>query len=138
MRVRAARPEDFAWLEARAGCALTPRARGIRALDASGATRGVVAYDMWTPTSCQAHMAVDTPAAWRPLLRHCFHYPFQALGLQLLLGIIPAHNAKSLAMARALGFRETYRVRDGWAPGDDMVVHEMRREDCRWLTRDRT
>lgn len=78
-------------------------------------------------------MAVDAPVVWRSLLRPAFSYPFLEAGRSLLLGIIPADNTKSCGMARRLGFREAYRVIDGWSVGIDLVVHEMRRHECRWL-----
>ena len=137
MRVTAGHAAAFAWVQERTGCVLTPHARAIQAVDASGRICGVVAYDCWTPHSVQAHMAVDYPAVWRSLLRPAFEYPFEEAGRGLVLGIIPAGNARSCALARRLGFREAYRVRDGWAVGEDLVVHELRREECRWLKKEK-
>lgn len=133
MKVQAGHAEAFAWIEERTGCVLTRGARAIEARDASGRIRGVVAYDGWTENAVQAHMAVDSPVVWRSLLPAVFEYPFLEAGKGLLLGIIPAGNTRSCGMARRLGFREAYRVRDGWDVGEDLVVHEMRRADCRWL-----
>ena len=133
MIIQAAPKEHFGWICERAGVQLTPRARAIEAVDASGRVRGMVAYDNFTENACEAHMAVASPIIWRSLLKPVFSYPFRELGLGLLLGIVPAHNPKSLAMVKALGFRETYRIRDGYAEGDDLVIHEMRPDECRWL-----
>lgn len=133
MRVEAGHAEAFAWVEARTGCVLGRNARAIQAVDAAGRIRGVVAYDGWTENAVQAHMAVDAPVVWRSLLPAVFAYPFLEAGRGLLLGVIPAGNARSCAMARRLGFREAYRVKDGWAKGEDLVVHELRRAECRWL-----
>jgi len=133
VKVTAGHAEAFGWIEARTGCVLTRNARAIQALDVSGRIRGVIAYDMWTESAVQAHMAVDSPVVWRSLLRPAFSYPFVEAGRALLLGIIPADNAKSCAMAKRLGFREAYRVVDGWSVGVDLIVHEMRRRECRWL-----
>jgi len=125
--------EAFEWIEGRTGCVLTRRARAIQALDASGRIRGVIAYDCWTESGVQAHMAVDSPVVWRSLLRPAFSYPFVEAGREVLLGIIPADNAKSCGMAKRLGFREAYRVVDGWSTGVDLVLFQMRRHECRWL-----
>ena len=134
MRVLAAAPEDFGWLVERTSAALTDHATGIKAVDESGRIRGMVVYDYWTPNACQAHMAVDAPIIWRSLLRPAFSYPFEELGRSLILGIIAADNPRSLAMAKRLGFRDVHRVDDGWAPGVPLIVHEMRRAECRWLS----
>lgn len=133
MRVIAATKEDFAWMEARLGPVLTSNARAIKAVDAAGRIRGMVAYDNWTEVAVQSHMVVDSPVVWRSLLGPAFSYPFEECGKALLLGIIPLHNHKSIALTRHLGFREAYRIRDGWAPGDDLVVFEMRKHECPWL-----
>lgn len=93
----------------------------------------MVAYDCWTESTVQAHMAVTTPIAWRSLRGPAFDYPFQQCGKLKVLGVIPAHNRKSLRMAESLGFREAYRIEDGWAEGDDLVLVEMRRDECRWI-----
>lgn len=135
MRVTAGHSEAFEWVQARTGCVLTPNARAIEARDASGRIRGVVAYDHWTVNAVQAHMAVDAPVVWRSLLPSVFEYPFLEAGKGLLLGVIPDGNKRSINMTKRLGFREAHRVVDGWAVGEDLVVMEMRRHDCRWLQR---
>lgn len=136
MKVQAAPPAHFAWLEGRTGCVLSRNARAIEAVDEQGRVRGMVAYDGWTVNSVQAHMAVDAPAVWRSLLRPAFSYPFEEAGKGLLLGIVPAHNKRSVRMVRRLGFRLVHEVLDGWAPGDSLLCFELRREDCRWLRED--
>ena len=133
MKVTAGHAEAFGWIEARTGCVLTRNARAIQALDVSGRIRGVIAYDMWTESAVQAHMAVDSPVVWRSLLRPAFSYPFVEAGRSLILGIIADDNPKSLAMVRRLGFTEKHRVVDGWSVGVDLVVFELRRHECRWL-----
>lgn len=135
LQVRAAPPEALAWLERRTGCYVTRNARGVEAVRADGTTAGMVVLDAWMPNSVQAHMAVDTPVAWRALLPAVAHYVFVYLGKQVLLGLIPEEFIRSARFARAVGFREAYRVRDGWREGEDLLVFEMRREECprRWL-----
>ena len=132
MIVTAATPDEFGWIEERTGCILTRNARAIAARDSQG-IRGMVAYDAWTEAGAQAHMAVDAPIVWRSLLRPAFEYPFQQLGKNLLMGVIPAHNRKSVEMVKALGFREAHRIQGGWDAGDDLVLFELRRDECRWI-----
>jgi hypothetical protein len=133
VNVTAAGPAELLWLELRTGCVLTRNATGIAAIDKAGLVRGVVAYDEWTPGSVQAHMAVDAPIVWRSLLGPAFAYPFVQSNREKLLGVIRSDNAKSLAMVKALGFKEAHRVVDGWERGVDLVLFEMRRETCRWI-----
>jgi hypothetical protein len=132
--VRASPRESYPWLLERIGYAPTDRFTAIEAVDASGRIRGMIGYDCWTDNACQAHMAVDAPIVWRSLLRPGFSYPFEELGLGLMLGIIRSDNRASVEMAKALGFRLTHSIQDGAARGVDLLLIEMKREECRWLS----
>jgi hypothetical protein len=80
VKVTAAGLIDMQWIRAATHCVLTPAARAIKAVDAGGRIRGMVAYDWWTENAVYAHMAVDTPIAWRALIPPCFEYPFLECG----------------------------------------------------------
>lgn len=133
LRVRAAPPEHLGWIVQRTGFAPTGGCRAIEAVDAAGRIRGMVAFDGWTENACHAHMAVESPIAWRALLAPAFGYAFDQCGRGIILGVVPAGNARSCALTRRFGFREVHRIKDGWAEGEDLVVHEMRKNECRWL-----
>jgi hypothetical protein len=134
VKVLPATAKDFAWLMQHADCRLTSEAHGMKAVDAAGRLHGVVAFDSFTSNSCQAHMAVASPIAWRRLLPECFRFVFETLKLGVGLAIICSTNERSLRMVRSLGFRELVRIRDVYGAGRDMVVSEIRREDClHWL-----
>lgn len=134
MRALAAPRAALCWLEERANCRLTSDARGIAALDDAGNLCGMVAYDNVTQGSCEMHLALETPLALRALLPRGLVFPFQVLGLEVVVGMVPADNARMLALVRHFGFVESHRVRDGWAKGVDMTVQELRPEGCaRWL-----
>lgn len=124
---------DHLWLIERTSAALTGYARGIKVEDERGRIRGMVVYDNETPASFQAHMAVETPIAWRALLPAVFEYPFIQCEKAVLLGVIPAGNLRSCRMVDSLGFRTAHRIRNGWAAGEDLVLFEMRRDECRYL-----
>lgn len=135
MTVRAATTSELAWIVERTSCALTPGARGLAAVDAQGRIVGMVVFDGWTESAAVMHVAFDKPIACRSLLFASFDYLFNQCGRELALGILPSHNEKALAFDKKVGFREAYRVRDGWAAGDDLVLIELRKNDCRWLRR---
>ncbi len=133
MKTQEVPPPVFEWLQQRTGCLLTPDFRAIAAVDSKGRIAGMVGYSCWTENSVQCHMAAATPLAWRALLPAAFEYPFIRGGRGVLLGLISADNTRSVRMTRRLGFRETHRIRDGHARGVDVIVFELRREECRWL-----
>jgi RimJ/RimL family protein N-acetyltransferase len=131
--VQAAPPLHFPWIAERTGCALSPSFRAIEAVDEKHRIRGMVGFDHWMGNSAEMHIALDAPAALRALLQPAFDYLFNQAGKDVAIGIVPAHNAKALAFDKRIGFRELCRIKDGWAKGDDVVVLEMRREECRFL-----
>lgn len=131
MEVSAATPSEFGWLSQRLGCSLSADASGIKAVDGNGCVRGMVVYDHWTPASCQVHMALESPAALRPLLRHAFRYPFQTRST--LVGLIPSHAKAGRKLMEHLGFRDAHRIPDGFDRGDDLHVFEMHKSECPWL-----
>lgn len=135
MHARAATPDERAAFAQALSVTLHPDARGIVAVDNLGRIRGGVLYELWTEGSVVCHIAA-LPSAGRCLLKAAFAYPFEEAGRRVLLGFIRENNARSRRLARHLGFREVYAVPDGAAPGEALVLVEMRREECRWLTKE--
>lgn len=133
MRVRAAPKEHYGWFTAQTGYAVPGDFRAIEAVDSRGAVRGMVGFDGWTPASVRMHMALGSPIYARHLLEPAFDYPFNQEGRAVVVGMISEANPRSLFLARRLGFSDCGRVRDGWAPGEDIVILELRRENCRFL-----
>lgn len=141
MIVRAAKPVEFGWIEQRTSCAVGPGFRAILAED-NGRTLGMVGLDGWWGEpgqggSVQMHVAIERPIAVRKLAPAAFDYVFNQAGKMVAIGVVPAHNRRALEFDLHLGFREVHRVRDGWAPGDDMVLLEMRKDECRFIQRGR-
>jgi RimJ/RimL family protein N-acetyltransferase len=131
--VREATRDRYAWIAQRAPLTAGPEFRAIEAVDAAGRIHGMIGYDGWTPNAVTMHIALENPAALRSLLRPAFRVPFLGLGRQVALASVLGNNARSLALVRSVGFREACRIRDGFAVGVDLVIFEMRRDDCRWL-----
>ncbi len=97
-----------------------------------------VLYDYWTLNSTQVHVYARSLKALfnAESLREIFRYPFVLGNRSVLVAVTPADQKGSLAVSSWLGFREKYRIKDGWARGIDMVLKELRREDCRFLQQD--
>lgn len=95
-----------------------------------------VGYDCWTPNSVQMHIWIPKPKeVSRRFFQEGFRYPFEMCRKGLVVGLTPGNNAAALHFNRRVGFKEVYRMKDAWDKGIDVVVQEMRREDCRWLRR---
>lgn len=136
MRVQAAPPLHFAWMTSRSGYCPAWDFRAIEAIDEHGRILGMVGFDRWLGNAVEMHVALDSIAAARALRTPAFDYAFRQGGKGIAIGVVPGHNKKALLLAERLGFRETHRIRDGWAEGDDVVLLELRREDCRFLRGD--
>jgi len=95
----------------------------------------VALFDHWTYNSVNAHIWSSSPRGLlSPLfVTEIFRYAFEISGRKIVLVITPADAKESLKFSQALGFREVYRVKDGWKEGIDLIVKEMRKEECRWL-----
>lgn len=106
----------------------------IKYVDEDG-IKAMVGYDNWTHTSCMMHVLSIDPAIWksRVWLREAFSYPFIQCDKLVVLGATPSSLDRALKLAKGLGFKEFARIKDGYNVDDDMVLTEMRREDCRWI-----
>ena len=135
MIVRAAPTSHFEWMLNRICYAPTAGFRAIEAIDGDGQIAGMLGYDGWTPNSVQMHVYLKRPIAWRALMRPAFEYPFLEAGKQYVLGVLPASRWKVAGFLSRLGFREQARLKDGYAPGDDLIFSALHRDDCAVLKR---
>lgn len=99
-----------------------------------GTLRAVVGYDHFTGKCCQMHIA-GTGKLWmtRELLFAAFDYPFRELNLNVVLGVTDSSNKEAIRLNTKLGFRRAHVVCGGH-PDGDLIIFEMQRADCRWLS----
>ena len=128
-------PEEYEWLVERSGCDITPGFKAIKVVDGKGKIHGMVGYGNWTANAVVLTIALDNPAALREMLKWGFRYPFEQCGRGIALAMVRGKNKRSLSLCNKVGFREVYRVKDGIEVGEDMVMFQMRREDCRYIAR---
>ena len=79
------------------------------------------------------HCASLTPR-WisKDLLWACFDYPFNKLGLRVILATVSSNNEEALKLDRHLGFVDKAYIEDAHKDGD-LVILTMRKEECKWL-----
>jgi len=123
------------WLCERIGYMPTPYIRCIGNVSSDGRILGVVGFDSWNGASCQMHVAGEGNWLTRELLDATFDYVFNVADLNVVLGLVPASNAKALRFDRHVGFAEVARIKDG-TPEGDLVILELRRENCRYLRKE--
>jgi hypothetical protein len=131
--ILATTPEENIEFSAQVGYSPTANFRGIK-LEVGGKLIALAGYDHWTPNAVQGHIWIKDKAAFvnRAFLRETMRYPFEIGKRSLLVGFTPANNGPALEYTQRIGFKVKYRIVDGWDVGVDMIIQEMRREDCRW------
>ena len=82
-------------------------------------------------------MAVDAPIAWRTLAPAAFRYAFEECDRSLILAVVASDNVRSNTLVRRFGFKEQHRIHNGWSKGVDLVMYQMHRDQCRFLSRER-
>lgn len=120
------------WLCERIGYMPTPHIRCIGNVTKEGKILGVVGFDGWNGASCQMHVAGEGNWVSRELIRVTFDYAFNVAGMKVLLGLVPSDNERALKFDKHVGFVEVTRLKDAH-PDGDLVVLELRRENCRFL-----
>lgn len=134
--IRAATQGEIDEISGYMGYCPSRRAKGIIFLEKES-IGSCVLYDHWTLNSVQVHVYAPSLKALfdAGFLREIFTFPFVTGGRNLLVACTPADQRGSLAVSSWLGFKEKYRIKDGWGLGIDMVLKELRREDCRFLAK---
>lgn len=138
MIIRPASHGNISWLGEQMSYCPGARAKGIIAGANGGFIEAAVLYDHWTLNAVQVHVYAPVLKTLfsKPFLHAMFSYPFVQCNRGLLVAVTPADQKGSLAVSGWLGFKEKYRIRDGWKLGVDMVLRELRREDCRFILQD--
>jgi RimJ/RimL family protein N-acetyltransferase len=123
------------WIEDEIDLKRLPDARGISAVSDTGKLYGVCIMDNWTDGSVQVHIAIDSPLCFKGhiFLREVFNYIFNTADRCVAVGLVNSENHKALRFDKHIGFKEIARVRDGWAYGEDIVILELHRNNCRWI-----
>lgn len=94
-----------------------------------------VGYAGFIGKTCCMHTVITRPDLVSPrIVRETFEFPFIVCGLECVLALVESTNGPALKFNRKLGFREVHRIPHGGLD-DDLVVMEMLRADCRWLSK---
>lgn len=133
--IRALQKPDWDWVQTRVGCILCEDTDGVMALRGRDLVAASI-FDQFSETSCFCHLVMEDPFVIRSdFLFYSFAYPFWARNKELLVGCTPADNKEALRLNKKMGFREVYRIPEAYKKGVDLVIQEMRRDECRWLDR---
>lgn len=132
--ITAATREEIEWVCDQIGYSPSKNAKGV-VIHGKEQIGAAAIYDHWTHTAVQMHAYSRGPKyVLNPhFCRAMFEYPFVQCNKMLAFAVTPCDNSASLALAQYLGFKEVYRIENGWDSGTAMVIQELRRENCRFL-----
>ena len=110
--------------------------RGVASIDPdTGELWGAVVCEDWTVTAVSCHIVILKPRAFRDgLHRELTEYVFNQAGRIKIMGLVPADNEAALKLNKHLGFKELFRIEEGYDWGIDYVVMELKKEDCPYWT----
>lgn len=120
------------WVASRIGCFFDPVCMAaVGWQDGNGKITAGATYRDWNGISVEGQIAADRPLT-RGFISAIFDYPFRQLGARKIIATTSADHIRSIRLLRRLGFVEEACLRDA-APGGDLIICTMRREDCRFL-----
>lgn len=125
----------FEYLEQKCGIMWTPDFQALgRVVD--GRLVGVIGFNNFNGASCQMHMAGEPRWVSRGLIETAFRYVFIMRDLKMAFAFVPSGNQVALDIDLRVGFKKLMTIRDAH-PDGALHVLQMRKENCRWLGRQR-
>lgn len=123
---------DWDWFNRHLPVLAVEDSRGIVAKRFGQPVAGCV-YDNWTANSVQCHLLIQDPL----IIRHGWLETIFTAAFgdqrQYIYGLVPGDNAQALRLNVRMGFTVKCELEEGFAPGVDYVIMQMRREDCPYL-----
>ena len=93
-----------------------------------------IGFTAFIGKTCQIHVVnFNKKYTPRKLLWATFDYPFRQLGLESLIGIVNSNNKQAMKYDQNLGFKEVHRFVGLHDDGGDIVVFELKKDECRFI-----
>jgi hypothetical protein len=125
--------EGWAWFNEHLPVLAVEDSRGIVAKRNGVLVAGCI-YDNWTTNSVQCHLLICDPL----IIRHNWLQTIFSAAFgehrQYIYGLVPGNNAKALRLNVRMGFTVATALDEGFAPGVDYVIMQLKRKDCKYLT----
>jgi L-amino acid N-acyltransferase YncA len=109
---------------------------GGMVLEKDGKIVAAGVFDGWTYNAVFMHMMTTNmrEVMRSGFLNEVFDYIFTTTGKKKAVGLIPSNHKPSLRLAKRFGFAEKARIEDGFDEGNDLVILELKRENCPYWT----
>ena len=111
--------------------------RGIGMAEVESGMARIIAgiwFENYNGANMMMHVAALPNSRWmsKELLWYTFYYPFIECGCKRVTGLVEETNEAAREFDERLGFHLEARLKDA-APGGDLLVYAMFRDECRWL-----
>jgi len=123
------------WFKDRAPTVLTEDLGGFIVIDDdTGTPQAAYVLSDWTATSCVLSVVVNNPLALRHgIMEVAADFVFNVSDRLKIIARVSSGNKKSLKFTRSAGFVELFRIKDGFDIGEDIILFELTKENCRFL-----
>ena len=123
------------WVAEKIGCNPWPDDTAALGLEENGALVAGVVLDGYMAHGCGSLHCAGVGKHWlnRQFLLAVFDWCFNQLDLKVLLNRVSGANAASLRFTEHVGFSQLARFPKAWDGENDLVLFELRRENCRWI-----
>jgi len=93
----------------------------------------VVGYNNWIGKTVQMHVVSLGEYNPKSMVYAAYEYPFNKWGVSIIFGVINSLNISSINLAVKAGFIEKERWEKMHDNGGDIVLMEMKKENCKWI-----
>lgn len=124
-----------AWVSETIGCLPWPDGTAALGLEEDGELVAGVVLDGYMEKGCGSLHCAGVGKQWlsRRFLLAVFDWCFNQLELKVLINKVSGANAASLRFTEHIGFSQLARFPKAWDGENDLVLFELRRENCRWI-----
>ena len=104
-------------------------------LEKDGDITAVAVYNNWYPENSVEISIASVGRNWltRPFLSAVFRTPFIEWKMRRVTSSIAEDNHRSIRFCSHLGFRHEGTIREGAAPGKDLLIFGLLKSECRYL-----
>lgn len=102
-------------------------------LEKNGELIAATAFGWYNQVSMHQHIVVAPGERMtREFFWFMFYYPFEQVGVRMLISFNSTDNPKAARLAKHAGYRLHSKVKNG-SPNGDMLLWTMTKDDCRPL-----
>ena len=129
-------PSDWGWVKSHVPLLRVQDTCGIMAIDTEkNETVGAAIFDNFLHNSAQGTFIVTTPM----VLKHGFleeiaDFIFEHCGKDYIYALVQDGNKKAIKLNHHLGFRQIFRMPEGFGKGVDFLVLSLHKDDCRFFS----